>query len=292
MKHDNNYIDTLLDKTSVKRVGQYVNNATPIEILCDKCNIKSNLFLSSIKSRLVKKLSPCPQCNNLNRRLTNEIIDVRLKDTGITRVGDYITANIPIQWVDKNGYKWKDTPANVMSKYKKNGVNNHPRLTNEIIDNRLEGRNIKRIGNYIDKDTPIEWQCLETGDMWKCLPNNIFRGYGNPNLKTFKREKDILNYLSQKNIEFKYHHTFKDIHRKYIVDFYLPKIDTIIEYNGKQHYCPVEYFGGEKRFSAQLKRDNDLRKFCSGSNIKMVEIPYSLSWQRIMNTINSVLKGG
>jgi len=134
--------------------------------------------------------------------------------------------------------------------------------------------------------------CLETGDTWKCLPNNIFRGYGNPNLRTHKREKDILNYLKNNKIEFSYHFTFRDITCKYIVDFYIPQINTIIEYNGKQHYVPVEYFGGEKRFNTQKNRDEKLRNFCITKDIKLVEIPYSLSWQRIVDTLDSVMKGG
>ena len=30
------------------------------------------------------------------------------------------------------------------------------------------------------------------------------------------------------------------------VDFYLPKYNLFIEYNGKQHYEPIEYFGGQQ----------------------------------------------
>jgi len=33
-----------------------------------------------------------------------------------------------------------------------------------------------------------------------------------------------------------------------VLDFYLPYYDLYIEYNGEQHYNPINFFGGEKRF--------------------------------------------
>ena len=32
---------------------------------------------------------------------------------------------------------------------------------------------------------------------------------------------------------------------KFIVDFFIKEYNTIIEYNGEQHYMPIEHFGGE-----------------------------------------------
>lgn len=45
------------------------------------------------------------------------------------------------------------------------------------------------------------------------------------------------------------------------VDFVLKYKDktVIIEYNGKQHYQPVEFFGGEEKFKKQQIRDEALR---------------------------------
>jgi len=276
----------------VVRIGDYTNNASKIKFYCNKCKEEFYTYLCSITERIKNSKQICPMCNNRKRRLDNRIIDSRLKNSGITRIGDYVTANHSIEWMDANGYVWMDTPANVVSNYKKNGKHNHIKITNEVIDERMKNRKIKRIGNYIDKDTPIEWVCLETGDIWKCLPNNIFRGYGNPNLKTYKREKDILNLLKKNNENFEYHKEIKTNNRKFIVDFYLVTKNTVIEYNGKQHYHPVEYFGGQTRFEKQVERDNSLRKYCNDVGINLVEIPYSYSWDRIQSVINNVLKGG
>jgi len=292
-KYSDDYINDLLHSHNVTKKGVYVNNYTPFVIYCNKCQTESNAILINVLSRVKKGNSPCPICNNLNRRLSNEIIDKRLEGTGFERIGNYVTANVPILWRDSSGYEWKDTPAAVLFYYKKkNGVHNRKRITDAMIDERLKYRKIKRIGCYVNKDTPIEWQCLETGEVWKALPNNIFRGYGNPNLKTYKRERDILQYFRQSNIPHDYHKTFVDTNRKYIVDFFIPDKNCILEYNGKQHYCSIDYFGGEDRFIKQRERDENLKKYCVVNNINLVEIPYSWSWQRIVDTLNSVTKGG
>lgn len=57
-------------------------------------------------------------------------------------------------------------------------------------------------------------------------------------------------------------------------DFYLPKQKILIECQGKQHYEPIDYFGGEESFKKQLENDNLKRRYCKENNIKLIEIPY------------------
>jgi hypothetical protein len=56
------------------------------------------------------------------------------------------------------------------------------KLNNDIVDQRLIGRNIKRISSYIDKETSISFQCLADGCgyVWMAKPGNIFNGRGCP----------------------------------------------------------------------------------------------------------------
>lgn len=60
------------------------------------------------------------------------------------------------------------------------------------------------------------------------------------------------------------------------IDFYLPDFNIFIEYNGIQHYIPVEHFGGELRFKKQTQRDQYIKDYCKINNIKLLEIPYKL----------------
>ena len=50
-------------------------------------------------------------------------------------------------------------------------------------------------------------------------------------------------------------------------DFYLPEYNICIEYQGQQHYYPVEIFGGKNAFESQVLRDNIKREYCQKNNI-------------------------
>lgn len=89
-------------------------------------------------------------------------------------------------------------------------------------------------------------------------------------------EKIILNILTNNDIHFIREHKFPDCmnRRRLRFDFYIPTINTVIEYNGIQHYQPVTIFGGEDSFIETSKRDKLKNDYCNDNNIRMVVIPY------------------
>ena len=48
----------------------------------------------------------------------------------------------------------------------------------------------------------------------------------------------------------------------------------LIEYQGKQHYDSLDFFGGENALKKQKKYDDLKREYCRNNNIKLIEIPY------------------
>lgn len=73
-------------------------------------------------------------------------------------------------------------------------------------------------------------------------------------------------------------------------DIYIPKIKTAIEYQGQQHFEPIDYFGGQKSFEAQKSRDELKRQLSKANHVKLIYINYwdSLSIDLIKNKINGV----
>ena len=69
-----------------------------------------------------------------------------------------------------------------------------------------------------------------------------------------------------------------------LIDFFLPKHNIAIEFNGAQHYKPIKLFGGEEKFIQQQERDMTLRLYCEQNKIKLIEIPY---WD--INNIDTIL---
>lgn len=71
-------------------------------------------------------------------------------------------------------------------------------------------------------------------------------------------------------------------------DFYLPEYNTCIEYNGQQHYQPIDYFGGQSQFLLRQERDKEKQQYCFENNIKLIIFRYDQSFQEIENQIGVI----
>jgi hypothetical protein len=90
------------------------------------------------------------------------------------------------------------------------------------------------------------------------------------------QEEKIKRFLEKNNVEFKQQYMFEGLQsmRSLKCDFYLPKHEIVIEYNGRQHYEPVHAFGGKIALIETQKRDEIKRFFFNESNIRLLEIHY------------------
>ena len=95
----------------------------------------------------------------------------------------------------------------------------------------------------------------------------------------------ILQYLTSKNISYEHdaHQIFtSEWDNPLRFDFYLDDYNTAIEFDGEQHYFPVNFDSyHEKRFKKEfydLKiRDQIKNKYCLENRITLIRIPY---WDR------------
>ena len=58
------------------------------------------------------------------------------------------------------------------------------------------------------------------------------------------------------------------------LDILIPEISIAIEYMGRQHYAPVEFFGGDAGFKALQERDARKKRLCSTHNIHLHFVRY------------------
>lgn len=91
-------------------------------------------------------------------------------------------------------------------------------------------------------------------------------------------EIKIEEILTDLNLNYIKEYSFQELKSKrnklLRIDFYLPENNTAIEFQGKQHYVPVEHFGGQKHFDIQRENDQLKREYCKANNIQLIEIPY------------------
>lgn len=109
-----------------------------------------------------------------------------------------------------------------------------------------------------------------------------------------KGEQFVMSYLKQHKIHYKTQVVFPNLlsKAKYPLsyDFYVPAYNLLIEYQGKQHYEPIPYFGGSKQFAIQ--QDNDFRKkqYAVMHHFKLLLIPYNDTHTQKINLLNEYLK--
>lgn len=100
-------------------------------------------------------------------------------------------------------------------------------------------------------------------------------------------ERKIRKYLEHNCIPFTPEKWFADCRDKKPLpfDFYLYNDNTIIEFDGKQHFCSSpNFFHHSFNFEITKKHDEIKNKYCEDNNIKLIRIPY---WQ--IDKIDSIL---
>ena len=110
-------------------------------------------------------------------------------------------------------------------------------------------------------------------------------GCGCPNCNTSIGEQEIERFLTENNIKFIPQKTFPTCKHKRLLrfDFYLPEIDLLIEYQGKQHFEPSEYFGGQKEFEYRTMLDEIKRKWCQDNSVELLYIDYTEEVDNILH---------
>lgn len=126
---------------------------------------------------------------------------------------------------------------------------------------------------------------------FQCTIDNFINGnVSHPHINKSSGEIYVENLFIENNVNYISQCTFdncKDI-QVLPFDFYLPEYNTVIEYNGKQHYEPIDFFGGKKAFEYTQKHDKMKINYCIENNINVIILPYTLSEDEIKNIILNI----
>ena len=141
--------------------------------------------------------------------------------------------------------------------------------------------------DYKNNQTKVIITCVIHGDFLQ-VPTSHLQGTGCPNCIESRGEKEIYKYLDKKNISYYRQHKFDDCKnlRKLPFDFYIPSIRTCIEFDGKQHYEPMSFFGGIEAYEKLKTNDKIKNEYCEDNYIDLVRIKYDS-----INNIVSLLDG-
>ncbi|MCK9477621.1 MAG: hypothetical protein M0R46_17025 [Candidatus Muirbacterium halophilum] len=130
---------------------------------------------------------------------------------------------------------------------------------------------------YKNNITKVKIICKKCNNYFLQTPNSHYvKKQGCPFCKESKGEKTIKKYLDKKNIKYIRQKTFdgcKDLNLLPF-DFYLPDYDMCIEFDGKQHFESIEYFGGDETLKYIKEHDKIKNIFCLSNGISLLRIRY------------------
>ena len=127
--------------------------------------------------------------------------------------------------------------------------------------------------NYNKSNEKILITCFNHGDFYQ-EANSHFRGIGCPLCNASKGEQVIKAILDKYNIKYIREYKIPNQIYKFRYDFYLPDYHLLIEFHGRQHYEPVEAFGGEEEFKNILFRDACKRELANLLKLHLLEFNY------------------
>lgn len=267
-----------------------------------RCLIDGHIW--SVAPNVVLHGYGCPECKNkllssLFMKTHDEYVNqVQSINQYIDVLGIYKGSDIPILHKCKiDDYEWFTRPQNVL-----NGTGcpkcagNMQRTHDEYVALVANiNKNIEVVGDYINCDTPIWHRCVIDGRMWIARPVDILKGKGCPQCSQSHGEKTILNWLTDHHIIFIPQKKFSDCRDKNELpfDFYLPDYNVCIEYDGEQHFRPVDFAGKGETWATtnfeKIKRHDTIKtQYCENHNIHLLRIPYFKNVEEELNNFYSL----
>lgn len=146
---------------------------------------------------------------------------------------------------------------------------------------------------YQGTKTTVNIICREHG-VFPQKPSDHLAGSGCPFCHESSGEKIINEFLKNNKIKFYRQHKFSDCTNnmappKCVIlkfDFFLPEYNTIIEYDGIQHYKPTF---GQKSFEITQRNDIIKNNYLKEKNIRLLRIPYTIKARNLINFLKENL---
>ena len=269
---------------------EYVGGREEVEIFCNSCNV---FFLQIPKNHL--RGSGCQQCgiNKSSRsqtRSASKFISMAKQVHGDKydySMVEYTSCKIDVVLLCKEcKILFYQTPDHHLSGQgcRKCGVESIKKKQSLGIEKFVEKANAIHGGGsfnyskvkYTNKEAKVIIVCNTCGKCFSQRAGSHLRGCGCPSCKKSTGEHAISLFLDENKIEYVAQKRFVGCRDKKPLsfDFYLPNHNTLIEYDGIQHFEPVEYFGGVDAFTGTKKRDIIKGEYAKRNDIELVRIPY------------------
>src|SRR5699024_10491552 len=135
-----------------------------------------------------------------------------------------------------------------------NGITGCPHCANlyRMSDEEFKNRVYDLVGEeyvfqepFVNMRTHIEVKHVSCGHSYKVNPSAFLSGMGCANCAVSKGEEGVKESLNSLGVEYNREKVFPYLGRSRF-DFFIPSLNIAIEYDGKQHFEAVDFWGGEE----------------------------------------------
>lgn len=284
-------------------LGSYINNHTKIKFKHLKCG---TVFETTPKDFISGK-SRCPKQGKINIKtsLLKKPKDFekdfyKIAHEEYSLLSEYVNSRTKIK-VRHNicGYEYWVNPNNFLSKGVKcpKCAKNQKKTTEEFKKEvyELEDGEYKVIGDYQGKNKKILFFHNECGNYFEMTPDKFIQGHRCTKCAESKGEAKVRKILTKNKFDFATQYRFNDCRgEKYPLPFDFAifnnnKLYCLIEFDGEQHFKPVNFNGidserANKLYYKTVKRDEIKNDYCKEKQIKLIRIPY---WEKDIEKIIS-----
>lgn len=275
-------------------IGTYTLAHEKIDIIHNKCGQRRIPYAGHLLQGY-KGCRPCALNKMWNdNTLTHEEFEDRINeahDGDVIPLGKYTGVREEMEFHHVScGRKWTCVVNNVMRGHScEHCARDAKRLTEEQFTEKLYEIYQEEIvwidGEYYNYKSILSFKNTKCGHEFDRMAGNMLtpvkRLVNNcSRCSSSKGEARIESFLKSVGLKFTAEHTFPDCRNINVLpfDFVVLNNDSsikfLIEFDGQEHFEPVEYFGGEEKHLKRLKNDQIKNEYCRNNNINLIRIPY------------------
>lgn len=292
MKYTENDYIVKCKELNVEYIGTHKENkkGTVIEYICKVHPDKGIQFCDW--SHFKNQRCSCPYC--AGKKKTTEDIRTKIKDKNVEIISEYIGCEKPISCKCKKcGNEWITIPKILTTNGsgcpvcgRKRAQTSRRKTHEEFVARMTEiNENIEFLEEYKGAHSKIKCRCKLDGAVWYGYPSNLLNESAScPTCNISKSERKMIKILKELKLNILQQYTIHECRYKHPLKFDAFDIQNQIafEFNGEQHYYPVDFAGkGNKWAKKQLeltsKRDLAKIEYCKKVNIPIIVVPY---WER------------
>lgn len=258
----------------------YVGGQVKLKVKHNKCG---NTYRVT-PSNFISHHNRCPYCSGCvkktNIQFKKEVYD--LVGSDYVFLEPYVNAKTKIRVKhNKCGHIYKIAPIKFIGGNRCPYCNNEGKTkTNTQFKKEvygLVGNEYVFLDTYVNDGTKLRVKHIRCGNVYKVTPSHFIQGERCPYCNIPHGEDLINKILKSLGIKYEYQKIFADLKdvQPLSYDFYVPYQNILIEYQGRQHYQAVDYFGGDGQFKVQQEHDKMKANYAKANGYNLIAVPYT-----------------